>query len=283
MSFLSYIKGAFPFGGQPPTQYASDAVIIKSSPGVEFYDQTGAGFYGEHRFTGSAHWSVINAQLGSVGWQQMTTTLPSFALLLTNTGQLQVLSAPAGAPIPIVWTTTTLSPSLLALAGSASAALSGSGLQTFSKPYTIPAGALNIVGTILRVRASATFTNTSGSSGTLQPGFSLGGNLAAQANGAGNIMTGTTGFFEWEQDFIVTATGTATQMIGRGTYGGSITGNSLQVYAPQAVVTPSSSNLAAALVVVPNVTFGGAAAGNVNFSCTGYQFSVEVLYPGTVL
>jgi hypothetical protein len=111
MSFLSFIKGTFPFGGSPPTQYGSDAYIIKTGPGTEYYDTTGAGYYGETRFIGNAIWNAVNAQYtpSAGGWVQQTTTSPSYALVVGN-GLIQLATAVAGAATPIVWTYTSLTP-----------------------------------------------------------------------------------------------------------------------------------------------------------------------------
>src|SRR5208282_1778117 len=108
MSFLSFVKGAFPFGGSPPTQYSTDAYVIKPTPGTEYYDQTGSGAYAEDRYVAGAFWRALNASYGSSGWQQVVATSPSYALTLQANGTLLLYSASAGAPTPIVWTAASL-------------------------------------------------------------------------------------------------------------------------------------------------------------------------------
>jgi len=300
---------SFPFNGAPPVYYEADLQIQKlNPPGVPGVIMNGTetsiggaavvGQYSAVREINGQQWFLTNADLltttttgGVLGsFAQINTGYASYAMVRNFDGTIVTYTASAGQPTPMVWVpgitiTNTILPSyyVLAEAGSATAVLSGSGLQTFSKPYSIAAGFVNVVGTIIRLKASATIANTTGSAGTLIPSFNLGGHLASQSTYTASVPTGTTGTIEWNQDFIVTATGTQTQMVGNGLYAISNGNSAISVGAPNSVVTSNAVNQAAAIVVVPSVTFGGTAAGNAAFNCTGYQFCVEVLFPATVL
>ena len=159
MSFLPFIKGAFPFGGQPPTQYSSDISIIKATPGIQYYDQTGGGAYAEDRFVSGAFWRALNAQYGANGWQQIVPTLPSYALTLQANGAAITYSAPAGALTPISWIPTSL------------------GGLTAQAPIAIVGGVIELTG-IVPVANGGNGTATP----TLTPGFGLtsSGSWAAQ-------------------------------------------------------------------------------------------------------
>jgi len=250
-----------------------------------------AGQWHELGEINGSFWLAKNADYSSGGvWSLINPTLPAYALVLGTTGVLTLYSAPASvSPIAswtAYWASSDIGTSfLLASAASASANISGSGLQAFTKSYTLAPGLMNVVGNILRIRALLSWSNQSGTSGTMQLGISINGTLAVQSplaqevNGTGPTSTGTAAI---KQDFVCSVAGTQNLLLGDGLYTVSTASGGGAAVAPSTTQTQAAFPLAGSLILVPNITFGGAGAGS-SFTATMYGFSVELLTPVSVL
>ncbi len=108
-----------PFGGSPFMTNGSDLEVNgKAYPGVILNPITGepGGLYClAGREVNGLLWNVVNADYGSLGWYQIDAALPSAATVLTPFGVYMICTAPAGAPNPIVWTTRTVTASVVPL------------------------------------------------------------------------------------------------------------------------------------------------------------------------
>jgi hypothetical protein len=92
------------YNATPPVQYGSPLAFVMSYPYVAFAGQESSGEYIWFGENNGAVWKVINASWNGSGWQQSNSSIASYAEVFAPNGQWTLYSAPAGSPIPIVWT-----------------------------------------------------------------------------------------------------------------------------------------------------------------------------------
>ena len=98
----------YPFVNPTPTQ---DFLVQKPDPAIELAGTEPNGVWVDLREITGAWWLTTNATFNDstgIGFEQVNPLLPSSALSLSTSGVLSVLTAAAGAPNPIVWTTQTI-------------------------------------------------------------------------------------------------------------------------------------------------------------------------------
>ena len=102
----------FPFGWNPNTGYDADLIIGKAYPGLvlDAYDVPSGeilGAYTAVREVNGTLYVLTNADWNGTGFQQTDATKTSEAISI-GPGGLFYLTAPAGAPTPITWTSVSL-------------------------------------------------------------------------------------------------------------------------------------------------------------------------------
>jgi hypothetical protein len=228
-------------------------------------------------------WYMVNADISTSGlFIQINAAAASYAFVLLQGGGYAYYTAPAGSATGFAWTLLfSVSATGLVTKGfplffsstSVSSTISNTVAETFfNQPvYTIPAGALNVLGTILRLRIGYIFNNAS-TTPTLRLRVYLGGILIGDTLAIATPSVSSGVVVTWQQDLHVTLIGAS------GAFQGGFAASSLAGNLLGAQPSPTGLNLATALPLTFSAQWGTASASDqVQMTSLG----VEILAPNS--
>ena len=92
-------------GNAPGQLFENDIIVFEAFPGVILQGTESNNVWAEYREVHGDSFLATNATYNPTnGWTQVNPSLPSFAYQFKANGEIDRLTAPVGAPTPIVWT-----------------------------------------------------------------------------------------------------------------------------------------------------------------------------------